>query len=109
MPFDPSRQGRLGALKKAALVDGLTATAKAREVYDASFLFGHQCRICEPISIPADLPLAERQRRAVALKRYHFAKLAYASAQARAKRTASFANETVQEEGDALASTTTAS
>ena len=75
--------GRLGGLKRAALMDGVTATSKARATYLESFLDGHSCKVCELVTIPADLPLPERRRRATAFHRFHLANMAYRSAQRR--------------------------
>ena len=41
-------RARLGGLTRAALYDGVTVTAKARETFRASFLEGHSCRVCPP-------------------------------------------------------------
>jgi hypothetical protein len=65
------------------MYDGRAVTAKAREAYAASFLDGHECAMCAPIAIPADLAESERLRRAEAARKLHFANLAYRSAKAR--------------------------
>jgi hypothetical protein len=57
------------------MYDGLTVTAKARQTFRESFLTGHTCKVCPEVSIPADLPLAERQRRADALHSAHYVRV----------------------------------
>jgi hypothetical protein len=86
----------LGGLTRAALYDGRVVTQKARDTFRASFLDGHQCRVCPAIEIPSDLPLAERQRRAEALTLAHYARIRMA----RTKKAAPFANGTAQEDRD---------
>ena len=63
-------------------------TAKARQTFADSFLEGHACRVCPPVELPADLLPAERARRAEALRRGHYARVALASAHARSKKKA---------------------
>lgn len=69
---------RLGGLAKAARYDGVEGTAAARATYRASFSSGHSCALCPAVAIPADLPLAERERRGLALRRAHFVRLGMA-------------------------------
>ena len=71
-----ARIGRIGGLVTAATHDGLAQTARAREVYRDSFLDGHFCKVCPSVVIPPDLPEFERHRRAQALRRAHFARMA---------------------------------
>ena len=78
--------GRAGGYARAARYDGRDMTAVARQRFIASFLEGHACRVCPPTTLPDDLPPAERQRRAEALRRGHYARIALASARARASR-----------------------
>lgn len=78
--------GRVGGYAKAAIHDGVEGTAAARQRYRQSFAYGHECRVCPKVTIAEDLPLGERQRRADALRRAHFARMALRSARARAKR-----------------------
>jgi hypothetical protein len=84
----PALRGRIGGLKRATLYDGKTVTQKARDAFAASFLDGHTCSLCGTIVIPEDLPVPERLRRAAALRKLHFAQLAYRSAAARRKAAA---------------------
>ena len=65
--------GRIGGLRLAASQDPKQYTAPAREAFLARFYEG----------IPDDLPVEERDRRAVAARKAHFATLAVASARAR--------------------------
>jgi hypothetical protein len=58
------------------MYDGKEVTAKARKVFMEDYFLKQ---------IPADLPEAERLRRAACLRKAHFTRLAYLSAQARAK------------------------
>jgi hypothetical protein len=76
----------MGALAANARHDGLEITAKARKLYQDSFLNGHGCKICPRIDIPDDLPDQERQRRADSLRKLHFARMALRSSKARQKR-----------------------
>lgn len=73
---DPALAGRLGGLSRSARYDGQTVTLEARSTFAESFLFGHECSACEPISIPASLPREERERRAAALKKLHYTRIA---------------------------------
>ena len=70
--------GRIGGLKVAATHDPKVYTARARATFLASFIE----------QVPTDLPDEERERRADALRRLHFARLALKSARARSKRRA---------------------
>jgi hypothetical protein len=81
-----SLAGRVGGLTRSAMYDGREMTAAARQRYRQSFAFGHECQLCPKVQIAAQLPLSERQRRAEALRRAHFSRLALASARARARR-----------------------
>ena len=65
--------GRIGGLRLAASQDPKQYTAPAREAFLARFYEG----------IPDDLPVEERDRRAMASRRAYFAELAIASARAR--------------------------
>ena len=70
-----SQKARIAALTRAAMYDGKEVTAKARTTFLDNFL----------LQIPDDLPEVERLRRAEALKKAHFTRLAYLSAKARSK------------------------
>lgn len=76
-------RGRLGGLTTAARYGGTAITAPARDTYRRSFLVGHECAVCPPTVLPADLPELERARRAEYLRRAHFGRLAARSAQVR--------------------------
>ena len=67
------QRARIAAYTRAAHYDGREVTAKARSTFLASFL----------AQVPDDLPETERLRRADALRKAHFARLAYLSAKAR--------------------------
>lgn len=72
----PTRdRARLGGLTRAALYDGREVTAKARSAFRDSFLTGHQCKVCPPVAIPANLLPEERQRRADALHAAHYVRI----------------------------------
>lgn len=73
---DPALAGRLGGLSRSARYDGLEITGKARGTFADSFLMGHECSVCPPIAIPVDLPRDERERRAAALKKSHYVRIA---------------------------------
>lgn len=75
-PGERRLNGRIGGLVVRSRHDPLEYTAKARSTFAASFLE----------QVPSDLPPAERQARAEALRRAHYARLAAASARARAAR-----------------------
>ena len=68
--------GRIGGLTKAVLHDSRQGTKAARTAFRDSFLAGHGCKVCVRIAIPSDLPLSERERRAEALRKLHFARIA---------------------------------
>ena len=68
-------RARLGGLTRAALYDGVEVTAKARQAFRDSFLTGHSCKVCPEVTIPADLSLHERQRRADALHQAHYVRV----------------------------------
>jgi hypothetical protein len=81
-PLSPSARtlrARIAALTRAAHYDGREVTAAARATFLAGFL--EQVDQDRP-----GLPEAERQRRAIALRRAHFARLSFQSAKARAGR-----------------------
>lgn len=73
---DPILAGRLGGLARSARYDGQTVTREARGAFAESFLMGHECRVCAPISIPVELPRDERERRAAALRKLHYTRIA---------------------------------
>lgn len=81
-----SLAGRVGGYARAARYDGREMTAAARQRFAESFLAGHVCRVCPEVVLPADLMPEELARRAEALRRAHYARVALASSQARAKR-----------------------
>ena len=83
-----SLAGRVGGYARAARYDGRDMTAAARRRFAESFLEGHGCRVCPEVAIPAGLLPEERSRRAEALRRSHYARVALASSQARAKKKA---------------------
>jgi hypothetical protein len=79
-PLSPSARtlrARIAALTRAAHYDGREVTAAARSTFLASFL--EQVDRDHP-----GLPEAERQRRAIALRRAHFTRLSFLSSKARA-------------------------
>ena len=81
-----SLAGRVGGHSRAAMYDGREMTARARERFRESFGEGHACRVCPAMTLAPDLLPAERARRAEALRRTHYARVAMASARARAKK-----------------------
>lgn len=96
-----SLAGRVGGFARAAKHDGREMTAKARATFAESFLAGHACRVCPAIEFPPDLLPAERERRAEALRRAHYARVALASARSRSKKKAATpAKVTAQEVRD---------
>lgn len=103
-----SLAGRVGGYARAAKHDGREMTEKARRTFTESFLDGHQCKVCPPVIVPAGLPPAERGRRAEALRRSHFARVALASARARraTKKAATGAKVTARGAGRAESTTT---
>ncbi len=75
---DMARRGRMGGLTTASRHDSRELTRPARETYRRSF---------ETLVDPdGTLTLEERQRRAEALRRCHFVRLARLSVRARARR-----------------------
>lgn len=80
--------GRVGGFARAARYDGREMTAAARERFAASFRDGHACKVCPEVTLPVELLPEERDRRAEALRRGHYARVALASATARAKKKA---------------------
>jgi hypothetical protein len=83
---EAARRGRLGGYATSATHDPLAINEKARAIYKDSFRDGHGCAVCPRIDIPADLPEAERLRRAEALRSLHFGRLGRRSGKARAGR-----------------------
>lgn len=75
--------GRVGGLTRAAMYDGRDMTAAARAAFAASFREGHACRVCPETRLAPDLLPHERERRAEALRRAHYARVALASARKR--------------------------
>lgn len=71
-----SLAGRAGAYRQHALHDPRETTAKARRAFLESFLEGHACAVCPPIELPAELPHAERLRRAEVLRLAHLSSIA---------------------------------
>jgi hypothetical protein len=83
-PAERALRSRLGGLTKAARHDPRQYTTAARTAWKAS---GHtECRLCgsQP-AIPADLPLAEQERRRQARLSAHYARMAYSSVRSRKK------------------------
>jgi len=72
--------GRIGGLVKASRYDPQDLTAAARKGFLARFL--------DAVDPEGVLPMAERQRRAEALKKAYFVKLAMRSAETRRRRKA---------------------
>ena len=68
-------RARLGGLVRSALYDGRTVTQAARDTFRASFLTGHDCKVCPRIDLPDDLSPSERKRRADALFAAHYARI----------------------------------
>jgi len=100
-PHEMALRGRIGGHATAAKHSPLAYTGAARGVFRSSFLVGHGCSLCRPVAIPATLPDAERRRRADALRRLHYARLAHASANARRTRGKRKAAPDVQRPGAA--------
>lgn len=82
MPGDSSYslRGRIGAYRLHATHDPRETTANARAAFLAKFL--------DEVDPERKLPEAERQRRATMARKAYFARLAYASAEARRKAAA---------------------
>lgn len=78
-----SLRARVAAFSLHSQVDGRAHTAPARQAFEASF----------ELQVDPDgvLPAKERQRRAEAARRAHFARMALASSKARRARKASSA------------------
>lgn len=66
----------LGGLAASAVTDTVARAQKGQAGFRARFAYGHECAICPPVAIPSELPVAERERRADAIFRLHFARLA---------------------------------
>ncbi|MDP9250162.1 MAG: hypothetical protein M3O78_02185 [Chloroflexota bacterium] len=69
-------RSRLGGLTRSAMYDGQAVTSRARSTFEASFSNGHGCAVCPRIDIPAELPPAERERRAIVLRKLHYTRIA---------------------------------
>ena len=78
-------RSRLGGSATAARHDSREINAKARATYRDSFRTGHGCAVCERVDLPADLSDAERTRRAEALRKLHYGRLALKSARGRGR------------------------
>ena len=103
--FDPAEmalRGRIGGHATAAKHSPLAYTGAARGVFRSSFLVGHGCSLCRPVAIPETLPEPERCRRADALRRLHYARLAHASANARRTRRTKKAAPAIETPGTAM-------
>lgn len=79
---------RLGGLTRAATHDGVSVTDRARSTFRDSFLAGHGCSVCPRREIPEDLPLTERTRRANALRKAHYIRIATLPRSRRMKKAA---------------------
>jgi hypothetical protein len=77
-PDRAARLGQLGGLTTSSRHDPSTYTAKARATFLARFL--------DEVDPLHELPDEERQRRAEAARRAHFARLALASAESRRQK-----------------------
>lgn len=78
-------RSRLGGYATAAKYDSREINAKARQTYRDSFQAGHECKLCPAFVMPDGLSPDEIERRALALRRGHFTRLAMASSRRRAK------------------------
>jgi hypothetical protein len=78
--------GRVGGYTRAALYDGREMTQAARDKFRESFAEGHACRVCPAVTLPGDLLPGERERRAEALRRAHYARVALVSARVRSSK-----------------------
>jgi hypothetical protein len=96
-----SLAGRAGGYTRAALYDGREMTQAARDKFRESFAEGHACRVCPAVTLPGDLLSGERERRAEALRRAHYARVALVSARVRSskKKGASATNADTLEDG----------
>lgn len=85
MSKDPRRVaiGRIGGLKRASQYDGLTVTADARQAADQRFRDQAEREAIERCEQLTD---KELDRRAAALRKLHFARMACESAKARASK-----------------------
>lgn len=68
--------GRIGGLTFSATNDTAALSSAGRTAFRASFQNGHECAACPPVTIATDISEDERDRRADALYRLHFARLA---------------------------------
>jgi hypothetical protein len=80
-----ARLGQIGGLTTSSRHDPSIYTAKARETFLARFL--------DDVDPNHELPDDERQRRALAARRAHFARLALASAESRRQKRVSVEDE----------------
>ena len=85
-PAERSLRSRIAAYATLARNDPREINAKARQVYRDSFEAGHECRVCPPFTMPAGLSEREVARRADALRRGHFARLAFSSSRSRSRK-----------------------
>jgi hypothetical protein len=87
-PAERVLRARLGGYAARAKHDGVKLTAAARATFATSFRAGHACRVCPLVEMPSGLPEAEVVRRADALRRAHYTRLALRSARSRRNREA---------------------
>lgn len=80
-----SAQARIAALTRAAQTDGREISAPGRQAFLKSFLTGHSCKLCKPVTIDQALPPDQKARAAEALMRAHFTRMALKSALARGR------------------------
>jgi hypothetical protein len=84
-PDQRSLRSRIGAYATLARHDSRQINAVARATYRTSFRLGHACKVCPAFTMPPGLPESEVERRAEALRRAHYARLALRSSQARSR------------------------
>lgn len=68
---------RLGGLSTALRPNLEQTTAQARAAFDRTFGEDHSCAVCPPTTGIPELPDFILQRRALARRRRHFARMAY--------------------------------
>jgi hypothetical protein len=87
-PEQRSLRSRIAAYAALSRNDPREINAKARRVYRDSFRNGHRCVVCPVFVMPEGLSPAEVDRRADALRKAHFGRLALKSSRVRSEKAA---------------------
>jgi hypothetical protein len=85
-PAERKLRARLGGYAARVHHTGDELLREANRAYRDSFRDGHRCAVCPDVRMAAGLTAEEVVRRAEALRRAHYTRLAMLSARARSSR-----------------------